>query len=62
MQQRVAAAEEAGRQDIPTTSGLEEISKDTLPIEDFSGSMSLFLRDHRFEPAEALLEDARSGT
>ena len=58
-QQRVAAAEEAGRQDVPTTSGLEEIFEEISPIEDFSGSMSLSFRDHRFEPAKYSLEECK---
>ena len=49
-QERVAAAVEAGRQDVPETSGLEEIFEEISPIEDFGGSMSLSFRDHRFEP------------
>ena len=48
-QARVAAAKEAGRTDVPDRSGLEEIFEEISPIEDFSGSMSLSFRDHRFE-------------
>ncbi len=48
-QQRVQAAVDAGRTDIPTTSGLEEIFEEISPIEDFSGQMSLSFREHRFE-------------
>ncbi len=58
-QERVAAAEAAGRQDVPTTSGLEEIFEEISPIEDFSGSMSLSFRDHRFEPAKYSLEECK---
>ena len=58
-QGRVAAAEEAGRQDVPTTSGLEEIFEEISPIEDFSGSMSLSFRDHRFEPPKYSLEECK---
>ena len=46
---RVESALESG-QDVPTKSGLEEIFEEISPIEDFSGSMSLTFRDHRFEP------------
>ena len=46
---RVEAALDSG-QDVPTKSGLEEIFEEISPIEDFSGSMSLTFRDHRFEP------------
>jgi len=48
-QQRVQAAVDAGRTDIPMTSGLEEIFEEISPIEDFSGQMSLSFREHRFE-------------
>src|SRR5690606_5909387 len=48
-QARVQAALEAGRTDVPTQSGLEEIFEEISPIEDFGGSMSLSFRDHRFE-------------
>ena len=53
-QARVAAAKAAGRADVPDRSGLEEIFEEISPIEDFSGSMSLSFRDHRFEDAEVL--------
>src|SRR5674536_173280 len=49
---RVQADIDAGRDDVPTTSGLEEIFEEISPIEDFSGSISLSLRDHRFEPTK----------
>ena len=48
-QARVAAAKAEGRSDVPDRSGLEEIFEEISPIEDFSGSMSLSFRDHRFE-------------
>jgi DNA-directed RNA polymerase subunit beta len=48
-QRRVQEAVDAGRTDIPTTSGLEEIFEEISPIEDFSGQMSLSFREHRFE-------------
>ncbi|MEV4019368.1 hypothetical protein ACIHFD_38100, partial [Nonomuraea sp. NPDC051941] len=46
---RVEAARQAGRKDVPAQSGLEEIFEEISPIEDFSGTMSLSFRDHRFE-------------
>ncbi len=58
-QARVAEALEAGRHDVPETSGLEEIFEEISPIEDFSGSMSLSFRDHRFEPPKYSLEECR---
>ena len=47
---RIQAAKEAGSKDIAEQSGLEEIFEEISPIEDFSGTMSLSFRDHRFEP------------
>ena len=58
-QARVAAALENSRQDVPTTSGLEEIFEEISPIEDFSGSMSLSFRDHRFEPAKYSIDECK---
>jgi len=58
-QARVAAALEHGRQDVPTTSGLEEIFEEISPIEDFSGSMSLSFRDHRFEPPKYSIDECK---
>ncbi|MDP4974369.1 MAG: hypothetical protein NWQ10_01880, partial [Candidatus Nanopelagicales bacterium] len=49
---RVEAALAEGRKDVPTMSGLEEIFEEISPIEDFSGTMSLSFRDHRFEPSK----------
>ena len=43
-QARVQEAVDAGREDVSTTSGLEEIFEEISPIEDFSGSMSLSFR------------------
>ncbi len=48
--ERVEAATKAGLQDVPEQSGLEEIFEEISPIEDFTGTMSLSFRDHRFEP------------
>ena len=56
---RVAAALESGRTDVPQTSGLEDIFEEISPIEDFSGSMSLSFRDHRFEPSKYTVEQCR---
>jgi DNA-directed RNA polymerase subunit beta len=58
-QARVAAALEAGRKDVPDRSGLEEIFEEISPIEDFSGSMSLSFRDHRFEESKYSIEDCK---
>ncbi|HMK72003.1 MAG TPA: hypothetical protein VK454_01615, partial [Myxococcaceae bacterium] len=58
-QARVAAALEDSRQDVPETSGLEEIFDEISPIEDFSGSMSLSFRDHRFEPPKYSIDECK---
>jgi DNA-directed RNA polymerase subunit beta len=58
-QARVQEAIDAGREDVPTTSGLEEIFEEISPIEDFSGSMSLSFRDHRFEPTKYSVEECK---
>ncbi|GAA1888129.1 DNA-directed RNA polymerase subunit beta [Lapillicoccus jejuensis] len=55
-QERVAAAKAEGRTDVPDRSGLEEIFEEISPIEDFSGSMSLSFRDHRFEETRKTIE------
>jgi len=56
---RVAQAQAEGRDDVPTTSGLEEIFEEISPIEDFQGTMSLSFRDHRFEPPKYSIEDCK---
>jgi DNA-directed RNA polymerase subunit beta len=56
-QQRVA--ESAGDSHVHEKSGLEEIFEEISPIEDFSGSMSLSFRDHRFEPAKYSIDECK---
>jgi DNA-directed RNA polymerase subunit beta len=56
---RVETAQQAGRKDVPTQSGLEEIFEEISPIEDFSGTMSLSFRDHRFEPPKYSVEECK---
>ncbi len=56
---RLEAAKKAGETDIPTASGLEEIFEEISPIEDFSQTMSLSFRDHRFEPPKYTVEQCR---
>ncbi|WP_283138711.1 DNA-directed RNA polymerase subunit beta [Rhizohabitans arisaemae] len=56
---RVDAARQAGRKDVPAQSGLEEIFEEISPIEDFSGTMSLSFRDHRFEPPKYSVEECK---
>ncbi|QMU72759.1 DNA-directed RNA polymerase subunit beta [Streptacidiphilus sp. P02-A3a] len=45
--------------DVPQKSGLEEIFEEISPIEDFSGSMSLTFRDHRFEPPKNSIDECK---
>ena len=52
-------AKEEGRTDVSTKSGLEEIFEEISPIEDFSGTMSLSFRDHRFEPPKNTVEECK---
>ncbi|MCP2355705.1 DNA-directed RNA polymerase subunit beta [Nonomuraea thailandensis] len=56
---RVEAARQAGRRDVPAQSGLQEIFEEISPIEDFSGSMSLSFRDHRFEPPKYSVDECK---
>ncbi|MFL6100236.1 MAG: DNA-directed RNA polymerase subunit beta [Actinomycetales bacterium] len=56
---RLADGKAAGREDLNEKSGLEEIFEEISPIEDFSGSMSLSFRDHRFEPAKYSIEECK---
>ncbi|MGR6917578.1 DNA-directed RNA polymerase subunit beta [[Actinomadura] parvosata] len=56
---RVEAARQAGRRNVPDQSGLEEIFEEISPIEDFSGTMSLSLRDHRFEPPKYSVDECK---
>src|SRR5580765_6134514 len=58
-QQEVAAAQAIGRTDINTKSGLEEIFEEISPIEDFSQTMSLSFRDHRFEEPKNTVEECK---
>ncbi|UYM03732.1 DNA-directed RNA polymerase subunit beta [Solicola gregarius] len=55
----VDAALASGRTDVSTKSGLEEIFEEISPIEDFSGTMSLSFRDHRFEPPKNSVEECK---
>ena len=56
---RVAAAQKAGDKEVPEQSGLEEIFEEISPIEDFTGTMSLSFRDHRFEPPKYSVEECK---
>jgi len=58
-QAEVAAATAVGRTDINTKSGLEEIFEEISPIEDFSQTMSLSFRDHRFEEPKNTVDECK---
>jgi DNA-directed RNA polymerase subunit beta len=56
---RVEQSLAEGRTDVSTRSGLEEIFEEISPIEDFSETMSLSFRDHRFEPPKYTVDDCK---
>ncbi|TDO87558.1 DNA-directed RNA polymerase subunit beta [Enemella evansiae] len=58
-QDRVQAALDEGRTDVNTKSGLEEIFEEISPIEDFSQTMSLSFRDHRFEEPKFSVDECK---
>ncbi|MCQ9369157.1 DNA-directed RNA polymerase subunit beta [Brevibacterium sp. 91QC2O2] len=58
-QDRVAEAIENDDDSVATTSGLEDIFEEISPIEDFSGSMSLSFREHRFETPKYSIDDCK---
>jgi len=56
---RVEAERQLGIKDLSEQSGLEEIFEEISPIEDFTGTMSLSFRDHRFEPAKYSADECK---
>jgi DNA-directed RNA polymerase subunit beta len=56
---RLEAEKKAGHKNLPEQSGLEEIFEEISPIEDFTGTMSLSFRDHRFEPPKYSAEECK---
>jgi DNA-directed RNA polymerase subunit beta len=56
---RLDSEKAAGHTNIPEQSGLEEIFEEISPIEDFTGTMSLSFRDHRFEPPKYSAEECK---
>ena len=58
-QDRVALALDEGIDDVPTTSGLEEIFEEIGAIPDNRDSMSLSFRDHRFDDPKYTEEQCR---
>ncbi len=57
--ERIEAEHKLGRKDLPEQSGLEEIFEEISPIEDFTGTMSLSFRDHRFEPPKYSADECK---
>lgn len=58
-QSHVDAALAEGRTDINTKSGLEEIFEEISPIEDYSQTMSLSFRGHRFEDPKHSVDECK---
>ncbi|HEU4541519.1 MAG TPA: DNA-directed RNA polymerase subunit beta [Jiangellaceae bacterium] len=58
-QARVEAAQAEGRNDLPATSGLQEILDEISPIEDFAGTMSLSFSNPRFEEPKNTVEECK---
>jgi DNA-directed RNA polymerase subunit beta len=56
---RLETEQAVGSKDLPEQSGLEEIFEEISPIEDFTGTMSLSFRDHRFEPPKYSAQECR---
>jgi DNA-directed RNA polymerase subunit beta len=56
---RIESEKATSHKDLPTQSGLEEIFEEISPIEDFTGTMSLSFRDHRFEPPKYSAEECK---
>ena len=56
---RIGSERKLGRKDLPEQSGLEEIFEEISPIEDFTGTMSLSFRDHRFEPPKYSADECK---
>ena len=56
---RIEAERQLGRKDLSEQSGLEEIFEEISPIEDFTGTMSLSFRDHRFEPPKYSADECK---
>ncbi len=57
--ERVETERQLGHKDLPEQSGLEEIFEEISPIEDFTATMSLSFRDHRFEPAKYSADECK---
>jgi DNA-directed RNA polymerase subunit beta len=58
-QARAETAEAEGHDELPTTSGLQEILDEISPIEDFSGTMSLSFSNPRFEEPKNSIDECK---
>jgi len=58
-QARVAAALEAGNNEIPQTHGLEDVFAEISPIEDFNGQMSLTFTEPSFDDPKYTEDECR---
>ncbi|MET3767529.1 DNA-directed RNA polymerase subunit beta [Marisediminicola sp. UYEF4] len=56
---RVADAQAAGRQDLPTRSGLEEIFEEISPIEDLGETMQLSFAKPELEPEKYTIDECK---
>lgn len=56
---RVEAAVEAGRQDLPETTGLEEIFEEISPIEDLGETMQLSFTNPELEPPKYTIDECK---
>ena len=57
--QRVAEAQAAGRQDLPSRSGLEEIFEEISPIEDLGETMQLSFTNPELEPEKYSIDECK---
>ncbi len=57
--ERVAAALEAGHNEIPQTHGLEDVFSEISPIEDYNGTMSLTFAQPSFEDPKNTEDECR---
>ena len=56
---RVAEAQEAGRKDLPETTGLEEIFEEISPIEDLGETMQLSFTNPELEPPKYTIDECK---
>jgi DNA-directed RNA polymerase subunit beta len=57
--QRVAEAQAAGRQDLPSRTGLDEIFEEISPIEDLSETMQLSFTNPELEPEKYTIDECK---